>query len=358
MLVCCAFAAAAPPVASAAPAPLLVSRQDPSAGGAPSDGDATDVALSADGRLVVFASSAKNLGSPRDDSPATHLFLHDRVTGSTTLVSPPGLLAYAPALSADGNTLAFLGARGYHVEGDVYVRDLRTGSLEVVAHHAPPDGTGMPLPGPHLSADGRTVAYGAQAGGGSIVRVLDRRSGRTRTLAPPDGGEATGLSVAAGGGVVAWSNERNGQSAAEVSVFRYDLRRHRRRRVARYVAPGSLIDFGAYGTSLSRDGRVLAFVRWHGFPSPDHARPQVVVQATRSGRTKVIDRLTGMDPSLSADGRRMVLPSRRGSVLRNVRRQRSKRLTAAWAAAFAADGHWLAYIDPAFPRQAYEIAVP
>jgi Tol biopolymer transport system component len=68
--------------------------------------------MSADGRYVVFASDASNLVR-NDGNRRTDVFLHDRVTRSTELVSrrhdgrPADGPSRHPVISGDGSTIAF-----------------------------------------------------------------------------------------------------------------------------------------------------------------------------------------------------------------------------------------------------------
>jgi Tol biopolymer transport system component len=77
------------------------------------------VNLSADGRFVVFDSSAPELapsavGSTRHPPETTRVFLHDLLTGATVLVSvsstgePLGGNSHTPYISADGSAVAFM----------------------------------------------------------------------------------------------------------------------------------------------------------------------------------------------------------------------------------------------------------
>src|SRR4028119_1250831 len=85
--------------------------------GAGSDGT-TDAVISADGRSIAFTSTASDLapeqGSSGSDFDTQDVFLYDRVSGVTSLLSrPPGAPAHPargslPAISADGAWAAFL----------------------------------------------------------------------------------------------------------------------------------------------------------------------------------------------------------------------------------------------------------
>jgi Tol biopolymer transport system component len=80
-------------------------------------------AFSADGRYVVFSSDATNLVDGVIDGN-TNIYMHDRVTGSTTLVSVSGYGTQAyndylgSSISADGRYLAFSSDASNLVEGD------------------------------------------------------------------------------------------------------------------------------------------------------------------------------------------------------------------------------------------------
>ena len=76
--------------------------------------------MSADGRLVVFASSASNLAP--NSIKVADVYLRDRVAGTTErlIVRPPGTGPYAedPVISADGATISFTSSSPDLVAGD------------------------------------------------------------------------------------------------------------------------------------------------------------------------------------------------------------------------------------------------
>ncbi|WP_395091285.1 TolB family protein [Armatimonas sp.] len=75
-------------------------------------GNSNNPSISADGRYVAFSSTATNL-VPGDTNGANDVFVHDRVLGTTTLVSDEGTgttgngLSDSSAISGDGNIVAF-----------------------------------------------------------------------------------------------------------------------------------------------------------------------------------------------------------------------------------------------------------
>jgi len=90
--------------------------------------------ISGDGRFVAFTSHADNL-VPGDDNTDSDVFVHDRVTGTTELVSQGSLGQIGdeesdyPGISGDGRWVVFhsmaenLGAPDNEMSRDVFVRD-------------------------------------------------------------------------------------------------------------------------------------------------------------------------------------------------------------------------------------------
>jgi Tol biopolymer transport system component len=144
--------------------------------------------ISADGRYVAFRSYATNLvtGNTNSGSSATctlqgqtsttsDVYVHDRQTGTTELVSV-GMngtqdgCSWSPSISGDGRYVAFVSSATNLIPSDsdsawdVYVRDRQTGRTERVS--VTPNGAqGTCAPSscrcgvPSISADGRYVAF-------------------------------------------------------------------------------------------------------------------------------------------------------------------------------------------------------
>jgi Tol biopolymer transport system component len=129
--------------------------------------------LSADGRSVAFASFASTLapGSGRD---RLQVFLHDRDTGTTELVSmtpegaPADGLSFTPSVSGDGRLVAFPSEAANLVPGDtngvrdIFVRDVAARTTSRVTASDGTEGNGPSL-GPALSGSGQLVAFGSLA---------------------------------------------------------------------------------------------------------------------------------------------------------------------------------------------------
>ncbi|MFJ2867630.1 TolB family protein [Kitasatospora sp. NPDC087314] len=159
-----------------------------SADGSALDGFTDYVAINADGRYVAFDSDAANVVPGMQVQGRDEVYLRDRRTGRTELIS--GGLAgtdtdrfhasYAPSVSANGRYVAFVSsrkdlvpglqgddpslARPYTWDYNVYVTDRRTGKTRLVTLGVDgKPGDGMSL-NPTISADGRTIGFTSFAG--------------------------------------------------------------------------------------------------------------------------------------------------------------------------------------------------
>ena len=135
--------------------------------------DSAYPSISATGRYVVFSSGATNL-VPTDANGFDDLFVHDRATGTTRLVTvrSNGVQANAStgyinpgAISADGRFITFDSQASNLVKGDtnavadVFVRDLATGTTARVSVSSTGDEGNGASHDPSISADGRFVAF-------------------------------------------------------------------------------------------------------------------------------------------------------------------------------------------------------
>ena len=142
--------------------------------GAEGDGDCFSATLSADGRFVVFDSLASNLVAG-DVNGAVDVFLHDRNTGTTELVSVDSNGAQgdagsgAPSISADGRRVAFVSSADdldpsdVNRSSDLFVRDRAAGTTTRVTVTPTGGGADGATPYGRISADGSTVACSSWA---------------------------------------------------------------------------------------------------------------------------------------------------------------------------------------------------
>lgn len=145
-----------------------------SSGGQQGNGDSELPDVSADGRFITFASAASNLVA--NDSNGHHdIFVHDRETGQTGRVSQRsnGEQAngdsFAPTISGDGRYVAFFSLASNLVDGDtngntdIFVHDRQTGQTELVSVVL--DGTANgDSREPDISGDGRYIVFTSSAG--------------------------------------------------------------------------------------------------------------------------------------------------------------------------------------------------
>ncbi len=136
--------------------------------------DFSSIGLSADGRFLVYASSAKDLVAGVTDTNARpDVFLYDRLTNTNSLVgrsadSPnvPRLLgSRRPAISADGSTVAFFEATRNLLQSQVFVFDRLNGMSTLVTRSAssPSSPANSGTVGLDLSDDGRYVLFSSLA---------------------------------------------------------------------------------------------------------------------------------------------------------------------------------------------------
>jgi Tol biopolymer transport system component len=144
------------------------------------NGASSAPAISSNGRWIAYQSLANNLPAGPDANGNLDVFLYDFVSGMTRLVSisSAGTQADgssgAPAISADGRYVVFqssatnLGTSPNDSLFEIFVRDLQTRQTRAVGRPALPDITGAFALRPAISDDGRTISY--QLGPYLIVR--------------------------------------------------------------------------------------------------------------------------------------------------------------------------------------------
>ena len=124
--------------------------------------------ISADGRYVVFSSSANLI--PDDQDAYTDIYLRDLRTGSPTRISTKldgtqgGGSSDAARISADGRYVVFesmakLVDTDTDTNRDIYFRDLQTGALTRVSTEANGDQDSGSSRDAEVSDDGRFVVF-------------------------------------------------------------------------------------------------------------------------------------------------------------------------------------------------------
>jgi WD40-like Beta Propeller Repeat len=259
------------------------------------DDESDSPAISASGRFVAFASDAENL-VPGDTNDAGDIFVHDRKTGATTRVSVATFalqandVSFAPAISANGRWVAFRSRATDLVPGDangsedVFLHDRKTGTTIVVSVDAAGDPQGECVGRVALSAKGRHVLFHSDAAGlveddGNTDEVMDsfvfdRKTGTVErvTLGPDDVEAEDGDG---GGGIFAYTAALSGNgryavfpSAATNLVAggtdgpQHIYVRDRKLRVTHLVSVGPDAEPGdgdSREAAVCRNGRVVAF---------------------------------------------------------------------------------------------------
>jgi Tol biopolymer transport system component len=305
----------------------LVSR---TTAGAPADGDSSGPAISADGRLVAFASTADNL-SGEDDNAFFNVFARDLQAGITTLVSratgPAGAagddFSDLVAISADGRRVAFR-SRADNLSGDddnavdnVFVRDLQANTTTLVSRATGPAGAGGngDSSEPELSADGRFVAFASTADNLSAeddnavtnVFVRDLQANTTTLVSRTDGpagaggdGNSVDPAISADGRQVAFTTLADNLSAEDDNAFSSvlvrDLQAGTTTLASRATGPaGAAADDFAGGTTISADGRLVAFSSEADNLSAedDNGPDNVFVRDLQANTTTLVSRATG-----------------------------------------------------------------
>jgi Tol biopolymer transport system component len=272
-------------ICGAASAQNAIARITVNSAGVEANGRSVQPGLSADGKLVVFSSSASNL-VPGDNNDVADVFLYDRAARTFTRVSEGagGKQAdepcFAPAISADGRFVAYwscaatlvAGHAGKEADVFVYDRTTRTTTCLTTGGNGP-SGLNQRLA---ISADGRFVALASLAGNlvgddtndAWDIFVCDRQSGvTTRVSVGPGGAQANGNSfapaISGDGRYVAFhsfaSNLVAGDTNNQPDVLVYDRTTRTTTRISA-GADGAQSDGQSLSPSISADGRFVAFV--------------------------------------------------------------------------------------------------
>jgi Tol biopolymer transport system component len=265
---------------------LVLASRASGAGGAKGDGSSGVPSISADGRFVAFASSARNLAA-EDTDATSDVFVRDLQTNTTTLVSrasgagaKSNADSFTPSISANGRFVTFasnasnLSPDDTDGATDIFVRDLQAGTLALVSRAsgaAGAKGTSGSA-APRISADGARIAFSSNA----------------PNLDPDD-------------------------PDAAPDVFVRDVRAQTTTLVSR-AADGGASNGDAFSPTISADGRFVAFgssaTNLH--PDDTDAITDVFVRDLLTGTTQLASRAGGSggpkgngfsdEPAIAGDG--------------------------------------------------------
>ncbi len=282
---------------------VLVSRG--SGDGTPSNGGDVDPSMSADGNIIAYSSGSTNL-VPHDYNSLEDIFVRDRTTGVTSLISrnlaglPANGHSRSPDVSADGNTVVYYSNASDLVAGDtnglldVFAYDRTTGVTRRVSVASDGSQATAHSGGGSVSGDGNIVVFASgasnlvpgDANNREDVFAHDLTTGTTILVSvASDGTRGNGHSekpmISADGKTVVFESWATNLVADDTNtasdIFAHDIATGTTTRVS-VASDGSQIDLHATRPAVSADGMVVAY---------------------QSGDVFVYDRNTGSRPKVS-----------------------------------------------------------
>lgn len=305
--------------------------------------------FSADGRWLAFTSKAPDVVPGQQEQrpvydPSSDVFLYDRVSGVTRLVSHStagaavagDIDSSGPVLSADGRYLAFLSGASDLLPGEIkgpndgpgaYLYDRVTGATTLFSH---PRSSPLTVASTYgdlaMSSDGRYIALaidaadldpGSPPGGGSLaIYLYDRVAGSYQRIANADSfGQE--LALSADGRIVAFTGGYGLLPGTGPGLYLYD-----RAAKALSFAIAAAVEDGSL--ALSGDGRSIVFADEGANLVPGLTRTldwdgtDIFLYDRVAGTTSLVNQWQGSavtaagfayGPLLSADGRRVAFTS-------------------------------------------------
>ncbi len=208
--------------------------------------------ISPDGRYVVFESMSSNL-VPGDTNGVSDIFIHDRQSHTTERLSlsSQGIQgnhhSYFPSISADGRFVVFQSYANNLAPNDnnsnisdIFLRDRQTGTTELISRSLTGTSGNNWSINASISDDGRWVAFASVAsnlvpndtnGLATDIFIRDRQSGQTeRVSVSTDGAQSNGASdhshIAADGSAVVFDSKANnlvdGDTNGVDDIFLYE----------------------------------------------------------------------------------------------------------------------------------------
>jgi Tol biopolymer transport system component len=317
--------------------------------GAQAAGTSSGASLSADGRFVVFSSDATNLVAG-DHNLSSDMFVRDRVTGVTSLVSTDANGTQADdasfsfsldAISDDGRFVGFTSDATNLVPGTIglddraYVKDLQTGAIDLVSVDSAGNEADLTSDLDAISADGRFAVFDSLASNlvagdtnnAFDVFIHDRQTGTTECLSldatgvPGDSDSEFGV-VSADGRFVAFRSLADdlvsGDTNGAWDIFVRDRQNGTTERVS-VASSGAAANGDSNNPSMSANGRFVAFesAASNLVAGDTNGALDVFVHDRQTGTTERVSVASGgaegdddsERPCLSADGARVAFTS-------------------------------------------------
>ncbi|BFU46961.1 TolB family protein [Krasilnikovia sp. MM14-A1004] len=376
------------PAAAQEPAPTYIRASVKTGSAEVSGAQFDDAAVSDDGRFTVFSSNATDL-VPGDTNGAWDVFLRDSVADVTTRLSVSssgeqttrGSYSGEPSMSADGRYVVFISRAPNLVADDtndaydVFLRDTVAGTTTRVSLPETGGQAGTESSRPAISADGRFVAFESWAplvAGDTDTRpdvyLRDLTTGRTVLVSESfdgsplqdDGYGFDNLSVTSGGRYIAFdsgaTNLVAGDTNGKTDSFVRDLQTGTTVRTS-VSGSGAQADASSYGTSISADGRYVAFTSLakNLVPGVTEGRYQAYVRDLVEGTTTLASVRDGVAydddftefARISADGRHVAFqvysakdPHPLGIFIRDLDAQTTRRVTLTPAGGYPNGESW------------------
>ncbi|MCB9433502.1 MAG: PD40 domain-containing protein [Ardenticatenaceae bacterium] len=335
----------------ASAAPGNIERVSVDSNGNEGNGSSFLPSISGDGRFVAFESRASNLVS--DGINRVHIFVHDRQTGTTSLVSvdSSGIQGNTssehPSISNDGRFVAFKSGASNLVHGDtngvadIFVHDRQVGTTSRVSVDSSGSQGNDDSYNPSISGDGRFVAFESDArnlvsddtNGRSDIFVHDRQTGITSRVSVDSSGiqgNQVSLypSISGDGRFVAFaswaSNLVSGDTNGTLGIFVHDRQIGTTSRVS-VDSSGNEGNGHSYNPSISGDGRFVAFRSYaSNLVSGDtNGSYDVFVHDRQTGTTSRVSvdssgnegNGSSHSPSISGDGRFVAFSSEASNLI-------------------------------------------
>jgi Tol biopolymer transport system component len=283
--------------------------------GRQANGPSVDAAVSGNGRMIAFTSTASNLVSG-DTNRASDVFIRDLATGKTERVSvgsggrQASGLSCCPSLSFDGRFVSFRSYAANLVPDDsngvedIFVRDRKTGATERVNVTTGGREANAGTAGHNLSADGRFVTFSSTATNlvpGDANRAMDaflhdRGAGTTVRVSVGSGGTegnswSHSSSISAHGRYVAFrsfsSNLVRGDTNGIADLYVIDVQTGGVERV-NVSSAGEEANGSTFRGSLSLDARFVSFRSRASnlVPGDTNSSLDAFVHNRRTGRTE------------------------------------------------------------------------
>ncbi|MEO8456453.1 MAG: calcium-binding protein [Chloroflexota bacterium] len=320
-------------------------------------GESENPAITSDGGLVAFSSSANNLVA-NDLNNQADIFVRDRQAGTTERISLDSSGdeadngSYNPDFSSDGRFVAFESSATNLVANDtkgfedIFVHDLQTGETERVSvDSAGNEADGGDSRYPSISGNGRYVAFVSYAtnlapndsNDLADVFVHDRQTGVTERVSVSNTGQqATGANdnsesaeISDDGRFVAFDTNAPlvaGDTLGKTDVFVRDRQAHTTERIS-VSSNGDEANDASFYPGMTPDGRYVAFQsRANNLVSDDNnAMQDIFVRDRVLGTTERVSVKTGgaeitgtdgaYDQAISGDGRFILFDTRANGVV-------------------------------------------